>query len=189
MRFCFPIAFSLMAFFGAEEQSFASDRPPFTANELEKFIDDWPEFFSWYKDKKPYKDLTFKGDVKITQVIDGVFFFKGVENHPEVVSYLVGIGWRSERFFYVREQAANGLAYHHMKDEVPRQQASMREEMISLQKNKHMPPAARERSVTDLEKAIVNLDQTLKSLRVSDEELTLIVLHMETLKQLFDYRM
>ncbi|MBW2369998.1 MAG: hypothetical protein JRH15_19170 [Deltaproteobacteria bacterium] len=189
MKFCFPIAFSLMAFFCGENRSFASERPPFTANELEKFIADWPDFFTWYKDKKPYKDRTFKGDVKITQVIDGVFFFKGIENHPEVVSYLDGKGWRSERFFYLMEQASNGLAYQHMKDEVPQQQASMRETVKSLRKDKHMPPAERERAVTDLEQAIVNLDQTLKSLQVSDEELALIVSHMETLKQLFDYRM
>jgi len=188
MKFCFLIVFSLIISFFGMNSAFgsASGKVIFTDTEIEKFISDWPGFFTWYKNEKPWKKLNLKGNVNITMVRDGVFFFNGVENLPEVVNFLDGIGWQSEHFFYVMNQASKGLAYQEMKDEVPKQQASMRKEIETLQKDNNMPKKVLKQVISDLTEAINELGQSLKEQRISDEELAVVTKYSTQLKQLFE---
>ncbi len=185
MKFYFLIVFSLLlSVFGINSAS-GFEKSSFTAHEIEKLIADWPGFFAWYKNKKPWKKMNLKGNNKIIMVRDGVFFFKGVEDLPEVVNYLKGQGWRSKYFFYIINQASKGLAYLDMKEDVPKQQASMQKEIETLRKDKHMPATVRKQVITDLKEAVADLEETLQEMRIPDEQLTVIKRYSAPLKQIF----
>jgi len=82
-------------------------------------------------------------------------------------------------------QASKGLAYLDMKEDVPKQQASMQKEIENLRKDKHMPATDRKQIIADLQEAVADLEKTLQEMRIPDEQLTVIKKYSAPLKQIF----
>jgi hypothetical protein len=148
---------------------------PFTAGELDRFIDDWPGFASM---------LESQGQALEAEQISSLA--QGLQLNQKVQSYLSGRGWTPDRFMYMASHVSAGLFSQIMAQKQPEIQAGMAQAKAEIMNNPDIPAEMKQQLLAQMEAGLAQTQQMGKPMaELPQQELDLIAARLERIKAAF----
>ncbi len=139
------------------------DPQPFTASELDRFLDDWPQFAAWAQERGEAVD----------SVSDPSAFMRALAG-MEADSFLRSRGWEPERFFYVAGHSWMAFLTVEAEAQAPGMTAEIDEAIEEIRANPGMSAAQKEPAIRQLEEVKAMLLELDSFFAVPAEELDLV---------------
>ncbi len=151
----------------------ATDDPqPFTASELDRFLEDWPRFAAWAEERGEALD----------SVSDPSAFMRALAG-MEADSFLRSRGWEPERFFYVAGHTWMALLTVEAEAQAPEMTADIDEAIEEIRRNPRMSAAQKEPAIRQLEEIKAMLLELDSFFAVPAEELELVRARHERVRE------
>ena len=132
---------------------------PFTQSELERFLHDWPAFTGWAETRGEELDQSGNED----------------DWTREAASFVSGLGWDHERFFYVAHQCAVGISGLAMEEQGPAIMAELAEARNQILADQTMTDEQKQQMLQMLEQSQGGMtDMQDMQEHVAPQELALI---------------
>ncbi len=136
---------------------------PFTARELDKFLDDWPRFVQWAEERGRSLDA-LSGPAAIFSVLPGY----------DGGAFLRGLGWEPERFYYVSAHAWMALLVIETREKAPEMIAGIEMAIASIRDNPRLTAAQKREAIAEFEEVkamFMGLDSVFE---VDESEVSLV---------------
>jgi hypothetical protein len=151
---------------------------PFSAGELDRFINDWPGFATM---------MESEGKALDAQQIPNLA--KGMHLNQKLKSYLSGRGWGIERFMYMASHVSVGLASLMMAQQQPKIEAGMSQAKAEIMNNPDIPDEMKQQLLAQLEAGMGQTQQmSQKADDLPQQELDLIAGRLEQIKTAFQIK-
>lgn len=148
-----------------------SGQKPFTQDELNRFMKDWPPFTQWAESKGEEYD-------KIQAPAEGMRWSR------EMTQYLGKRGWKPERFFYVVSHVASGLAAVEMRQQAPGIASQLKAQKAMIESNPDIPAEQKKMMISQMEQAMGQTAQLKDQGKdIPAEEMELIRGNRQALKE------
>jgi len=149
----------------------AAGQAAFSSTELNRFINDWPVYAKWAKQQgKKYESL------------DSI---AGIRFGHEVASFVEGLGWKPERFFYVAAQSARGLVAAEMRAQSPRMSEQMEQSRKAIMANPNLSAKQKKQMLSSMGQSQQAVTQMKSGEGISPKEMALITTNRKRLKRAF----
>jgi hypothetical protein len=150
------------------QESGGRPQEPFTAAELERFVDDWPALAQWAK--QTGNPLDILGAQSVEQAMD---------------RFLQDRGWEPERFFYVAGHAMAALLVMDLSEQTPAIIARLEQQKTLIERDSRLSREQKERALADTDEAILEVMQFRTGHDVPEQELELVRARREEVKEAF----
>lgn len=149
------------------------NQQPFTAQELSRFMRDWPDVVKWL-DSHGRTVSNNENPGALANVFAGNDF----------AAYLNGKGWKLDRFGYVTAEVAMCLTALAIQEQMPTANSQIQDSINQIQSNPNMSDAQKQSAIQQM-KAVQSQMMGI-SVNVPESELSLVKPKQDELKKILD---
>ncbi len=148
---------------------------PFSAGELDRFMEDWPAFARWNEER---------GEEIAVDELSGMHAAATYTRDME--RYLANRGWAPRRFFFVAGRVSKAVMAAELAEEFPRALRELEQQREEIRADQDLPPEQKEMMLGILDMQIEHLRAQEIDLGITPAEMELIAPRRDALWRMFE---
>lgn len=153
-----------------------SQQSPFTLEELNRFLADFPQFLAHMEEQGHMVENTANPDA-----------WKAAEMRDIYTDYVQSKGWSVERFSYVASHVSQGLVAAEVRTRTPEIESQLAEARESIMSNPSMSQAMKQQMLAQLEQSMAQTRELEKTGEdIPQSEMALIQSNKDRIRKVFE---